>query len=370
MSQKNKKIFLVGGGTGGHAGPILAIYQQLCKEVSSENIFVVGAGTAPEKEFFETIKNYKVVTSGKMNRYLTFKNLIELSKLIAGFCASLQLLSRERPAVIFAKGGYSSLPVVLAAKVLRIPYFIHESDIEMGWTNKMLARGAIKTFVSFPEKYFTKIGGKIEQSGPIFRDSFYEDNTFGFDFPDRDKPILLVSGGSQGSLALTNYFITSAKEVLENFNVILQAGKHSILPARELYESLDSDHQAGLKVFEFLEATPGNDQMTKALRSSSIVLLRAGSTLAEAALLQKPMILVPWKHAASDHQTKNAQFMKESQAAVVITDDELMTKPLDQVLRELMADQAKLNRLAENASTLFPKDGREKIAKNILEIIG
>lgn len=368
MKQK-KYVLLAGGGTGGHAAPILAIYERLSKNPKID-LCVVGVGSKEEKVFLENIPNYHTIFSGKIHRSFTLRNILELIKICAGLTQATVMLIIRRPDLVFSKGGYASLPIVFAARILRIPYYFHESDIEMGKTNRMMAKKAAKIFVMYPLEYYRGIPKeKMVFSGPILRESFYikkapNRKLFGF---ENDKPILLITGGSQGSLHLSNKIIETARELLRKYNIIHQAGKHSIEIAEKFRQSLESDLKNSYYVCDFLKKESGKDMMVAAIEAADLVIARSGSTIVEMAILGKPMILVPWKYSAQDHQLKNAQYFVCKKSAVMITDDQLTKRSLIEHVVELYKDKDQLKTLSLNAKKLFPNNGTEIICAEIIK---
>ena len=365
---KNKNVFLVGGGTGGHAAPVFAVYNCLKKTLPESRLTVIGAGTSEEMKFFSEL-NYQKISAGKFHRYATLKNIKELFNFLIGLVQAKLLLLLNRPSIIFSKGGYASLPICLIARFLHIPYFLHESDIIMGKVNFSLARNAKKVFVTYPVKYYPKINNAVE-SGPILREAFKNEtqkidlSLFGF---KQDKPTLLITGGSQGALNITNYFIKSGHSLLEKYNIIHQAGKHSINEAQLFYGGLSEEEKSSYYLTEFLTIGKKTDQMYQALKLANLVISRASSTITEAAKLGKPMILVPWKYSAQNHQMENANFFQKNNAAVVVQDDEIEQKPLLKEIDFLFADQKNMEEMGERAKRLFLDGGTELICSELLK---
>ncbi|MEK7096396.1 MAG: glycosyltransferase [Patescibacteria group bacterium] len=364
------KLLLVGGGTGGHAGPIIALYNQLIKDDSDMDITIVGSGTPEEMYFYKDLKNYLVIKSGKLHRYLTTKNIIELSKAIIGFAQSISLLRKIKPDYVFSKGGHVSLPIVRAAILLNIPYSIHESDISIGKTNLVFSKKADKVFVCYPLKYFPQVKKeKLVQSGPILREG-YEIGKTGekkhFGFKD-DKPVLLLTGGSQGSLKLSETFIEIVPKLLKDFNIIHQAGKHSIEISREFKSKLTEEEKRGYYLTEMLSKIDSIDYMSEALDLANIVITRAGSTILEVAVKSKPMIIIPWKDAAQNHQDKNAEYFATNKAAIIIKENELRSETLLKTVEDLWKDEEEREKIITNISKLFPNNGVKIVAREIIE---
>jgi len=368
MKRKDNSIMLVGGGTGGHAGPILAIYQNLVKRIPDIEIHVVGVGSGEEKYFFSKLPHYHQIKSGKLHRYFTIKNLSEAVKYAIGIVESFIMIKTIRPKLIFSKGGYTSLPVITAANLLKVPYFLHESDIEMGRTNKIMSRNAKKVFVCFPTEYYSDIDkDKLVWSGPILRE---DDSTgkshksfFGF---ENEKPIIFLTGGSQGSLALTKALLDIAHKLFPKYNIIHQAGKHSIEVAQKFRDSLDESERKSYHLAEFLDPSGKVDMMWEAIKVADLVITRAGSTIAEIAILGKPMILVPWKYAAQNHQLKNAKYLVENNAAVMIDEKDFTSEKL---LQSIIATLTNKPDHTNSHKVIFPTDGAEKICDNIIKEI-
>lgn len=368
MKQKNNTIMLVGGGTGGHAGPILAIYQELKKKQPNLSVHIVGVGSEEEKYFFAGLPLYHKIKSGKLHRYLTLKNVLEFVKFGFGFIESIALLVSTKPKLIFSKGGYTSMPLISAANILGVPYLLHESDIEMGRTNKMMSKNAKKVFVNFPIQYYAGIGqDKLVWSGPILREETDGDkNTKLFFKHSGQRPIIFLTGGSQGSLSLTNALIEIAPRLLDKYDIIHQAGKHSIEIAKKFWLGLSVEEKQHYYLSEFLNIEKGVDTMWAAIKAADLVITRAGSTIAEVAIIGKPMILIPWKHAAQNHQLKNAQYLVENDAAVMIEEDTFTSEAL---LSSINTVFAKKDHNAGDASEVFPKDGVAKICDYIIKEI-
>jgi len=370
MKTKNNTIILVGGGTGGHAAPILAIYQRLKKTNKNLDITVFGVGTAEERYFFDKIPDYKIICAGKMNRYATWRNLVELLKAIIGFFQALYYIGLIRPKIIFSKGGYVSLPMINAARLLGVPYFFHESDIEMGKVNVMMAKGAKKIFAAYPPESYKNLEiQKFYWCGPILREGFATKRVpnrelFSFD----NKPIIFVTGGSQGSLHVSEKFLDAAEELIAQYNIIQQTGKFGAEIAEKFYNSLGDEKRSSYFFKDFLEIENGRDMMLEASAASDVVIARAGSTIVELAVMGKKMVLIPWQHAAQDHQAKNAAYFARNNSAIVISDEKLCAETITKAIRSVSSgDLGKI--ISENAINLFPTDGLETVCDSIINEI-
>ncbi len=372
MKLQNKNIWLVGGGTGGHAAPILAIYKKLIKEHADFKISVFGVGSNEEKYFFAQIPEYRVIHSGKIHRYLTLKNILELGKMFLGFFQAVYYFFKDHPAVVFSKGGYASLPVIFVAKIFRVPYFFHESDIEMGKVNRLVAKSAKRIFVSYPADNYSYINNRtVIWTGPILKEDFIYDNNFdikSFGFCDK-KPVILVTGGSQGSISVTENFLKIAEDLLVDFNIIHQAGKFSVDFAKKFKSDLPENLKSGYFYVDFLTNVDGRDMMLEAINAADLVITRAGSTVIELALKSKPMVLIPWQHSAQNHQYKNAQFFFDRNSARMIIDQELTPTYMKNIIVELFENKNLLDEMSMNAQQLFPENGLEVVCESIVKEI-
>lgn len=370
--EKNKTVLLVGGGTGGHFYPIFRIYKALKedKKVKGLQIFVVGSKSDLEMKLFSDNGDYIFLRTGKLHRLLTFRNLIEGAYLIYGLFKSLYLLLSLKPKLIFSKGGYVSLPIVFWARILRIPYFIHESDIVMGSSNKFAAKGAKTVFTGFPKENYPKnLMRKISFVGQIvkYNKSFQEDEIFDFGFEDK-RPKILVTGGSQGAKNLNSQILRSLEVLLLKYDVIHQTGTYDYQRIIRHRSELNGNLKNHYFVTDFLDNKSGIDLMKTALETADLVVARAGATtIAEIILFKKPMILVPYKHASLDHQRKNAELLARKKAAVMILEDDLNQEVLVSRVQKLLDDKEEAKELVKNASEVFPDNALNEIVEQIKE---
>ena len=363
---KNKRVLLVGGGTGGHAIPVLELYQKL-EEDGKVSPLIIGSNSSVDREIFSKIKNYQVIITGKLHRRFTLMNIWEGVKFIVGMIQSYFYLTKYKPDLIFSKGGYVSVPVLKMAQIFQIPVMIHESDTEMGMANKLASNIAKKIFVGFScDNYNHLPKEKLIYSGQILRRKLFEKNqgelsNFGF---VEKKPTILLTGGSQGSHNLNISLFQSLPDLLKSYNVIHQTGKDDFSQAFTLKEQLSLDEKRRYYITEFLELE--KNSIMDALRISDLVVGRAGAnSIAEFALMGKAMILIPYQYAAGDHQSKNAEVMKENRAAVVIPDAKLSRRVLTEAIKKVIDNKTKRNMLSRNAKDLFPKNGLNLIIRHI-----
>lgn len=331
QSKLRKTIALTGGGTAGHVTPHLALLPRLLAD--SWQVHYLGTPNGIERGMMEGRAgvSYHPVASGKLRRYFSWQNLTDPFRVIQGFFQAYGILGRLRPDVLFSKGGFVAVPVVLAAWLRGIPILAHESDLTPGLANRISARFVDKVACTFPE-CAQRIGKKgIHTGTPLRPELLLGDRQKGLALAGftGEKPVLLVMGGSQGAQAI---------------NEALRAALPGLLPR------LDILHICGKgKLADNLVGTPGYyqvafvaDDLPHVLAAADLVLSRAGATaIGEFLALTKPMLLVPYpKGASRGDQIVNADNYKNRGFAQVLPQEELNKDRLQQALDQLM-EQAK-----------------------------
>ncbi len=315
-----KKILLTGGGTAGHVTPNIALLPDLKAE--GYDIHYIGSYDGMEKKLIEAQGiHYDGISTGKFRRYLSAKNLSDPFRVTKGFRQAKKLIREYKPDVVFSKGGYVAVPVVLAAGHYHIPVIIHESDMTPGLANKICMRTASKICCNFPETVKLLPADKAVLTGtPIRRELLNGSRAAGFAFTglSDDKPILLMMGGSTGSRAVNAGLRSALPELLKDFHVIHLCGKGN----------LDSNlAQPGYVQYEYI-----SDELKDLFAISDIVLSRAGANaICELLALKKPNILVPLPAEVSrgDQILNAASFQKQGFSYVLeekkLNADTLMT---------------------------------------------
>lgn len=314
-----KKIVLTGGGTAGHVTPNIALLPSLKK--AGYEISYIGSYTGIEKGLIEAegIKYYGI-SSGKLRRYLDLKNLSDPFKVIKGLGQSVKLIRKIKPSIVFSKGGFVSVPVVLAAKLCGVPAIIHESDITPGLANKIAIPAAKAVCCNFPEtmKYIPKDKAKLTGS-PIRQELFQgeaeEARKFcGF---NNDKPVLLIIGGSIGSKVINECIRGMLPTLLERFQIIHLCGKGN------LDHTLDGT--TGYRQYEYISA-----ELNDMFALADLIISRAGAnSICELLALHKPNILIPLSAAASrGDQILNANSFKAQGFSYVIAEEDMSSDTL------------------------------------------
>lgn len=314
-----KTIILTGGGTAGHVTPNLALIPSL-KE-SGYDIHYIGSYNGIERKLIEGSGiPYDGISSGKLRRYFDLKNFTDPFRVIKGYGEALKLIKKYKPDVLFSKGGFVAVPVVLAAKHYHIPTIIHESDMTPGLANKLCISSARKVCCNFPEtlKYLPKDKAVLTGS-PIRAELLKGDRMAGLQYTNLSaaKPIILVIGGSLGSVKVNTAVRHILPRLLEKFQVIHICGKGN------LDESLIGT--PGYVQYEYVDSP-----LKHLFAAADMIISRAGAnSICEILALRKPNVLIPLSAAASrGDQILNANsFAKQGFSAVLeeekLTDDTL-----------------------------------------------
>ncbi len=364
-----KKVVLTGGGTAGHIWPTLVVAKEIEKQNPKIKFIYIGSKTGLEAKIIPGTK-YKFygISAGKLRRYFSWQNFLMPFQVLVGFFQAAKILAREKPDVIFAKGGYVTVPTVLAGWFLKIPAIIHESDSVLGLANRFLSRFARKIATAFPAKYYRpKYRKKIFWSGLPVREEFFEaEKNKAFQvFGLSDKlPIVLVFGGSQGA-AKINYLISRIlKNLLGKCQLIHITGSLDFEKISKKQKSLPAELKERYKVFEFL-----SKEMPLAFEAADLVVSRCGAnSLAEIAALKKASILIPLPTSASNHQFHNAQIFKENRAAVVLTEDKIKPSMLAKKILDFISRPFLLKDLRKRAGKFHKPDAAKILAREILEL--
>lgn len=355
-------IAFTGGGTGGHIYPGLAVADQLrslCKEKGNENcrILWIGSSSGMDKRIVEASGSADLfygIPAGKLRRYFSFKNIIDVFKIFGGFVKAFFILKKEKPSVLFSKGGFVSVPPCFAAKLLKIPVYTHECDFSPGLATKLNSKVAKGIFVSYQqtERFFgPENKAKVQVTGNPIRPAFYnaspEKGRIFLGLPsipqEQEKPLLVVIGGSSGAKQINQLVAETLDLLCQHFIVVHQTGEalaegiENLAPAKGIY-----------KPYPFIY-----EEMPDVLAAADLVLSRAGAnSIWECAVLQKPMILIPLCGAGTrGDQVENAKFFTSHQAALVLEGQEATKENLITLIDKLKTKE-ELEKLKRGAASL------------------
>lgn len=328
-----KKIIMTGGGTAGHVTPNIALMPAL-KEAGFD-IEYIGSINGMEKGLIEaTGTPYHGISSGKLRRYFDWKNFSDPFRVLKGYGQAVSLMKKIKPDVVFSKGGFVSVPVVLAAKHCHIPAIIHESDITPGLANKIAIKGAKKVCCNFPETMKYLPADKAVLTGSPIRRELFSGNAENAvrlcNFKDHSKPVLLIIGGSLGSKIVNEAVRKVLPELLEKFYVIHLCGKGN------LDNSLSGT--IGYAQFEY-----ANSELTDMFALADMAISRAGAnSICELLALHKPNILIPLSAAASrGDQVLNANSFKKQGFSYVLEEEHLTAESLLRAVEEVYDNRQK-----------------------------
>lgn len=368
------KIVLTGGGTGGHFYPIIAVVEAI-REVSMEQkildpeLYFVAPDPYDEKILFDNLIRYKSVPAGKRRQYFSILNFFDYFKTFFGILKAMWTIFWIYPDVIFSKGGYGSFPVVLIARLLRIPIIIHESDSVPGRVNKWAGKFAKKVAVSYPEaaKFFDE--KKTAWTGNPIRKNIKhvaKDGAAQYLNLSEDIPIILILGGSQGSEIINQSIIDGLPKLVENYQIIHQTGKDNFKEIKNTAEVVlgDNENKKRYKPFEYLDDLA----MKMSAGAADIIITRAGSALFEISAWERPSIIIPITESNGDHQRINAYTYARFGGGVVIEEKNLSDDILMFEINRILKDENLRNKMIEGARKFSKADAAKTIATEILKI--
>lgn len=341
------KILLTGGGTAGHIFPIIAIIEKIRKQ-GIDYLYVGSAGMeakiAKANQF-----NFKQIPVGKWRNYFDLRNITDLFKTFFGLILGYFLLKKYRPDVVFAKGGYVTFPVLYWVKKMHIPLVIHESDVVPGRANSWAGSFAKKICVGFPlNNYHNFFNDKLIYTGTPTRSVFFEKKQ-----NLNLKPIILVTGGSQGAKKINEEIIKIKPQLLGKYEIYHQVGETN----DDKNQNENSYHQFGF-----------NENLAELMAKADLIIARAGATtLAEIAALAKPAIIIPYPFAAHNHQLENAKLYKNAEAIELINEKELDSDLLLKKIDLLMSNKELRQKLADNLNKFAKPNSAEEVLRILIE---
>ncbi|WP_163182782.1 undecaprenyldiphospho-muramoylpentapeptide beta-N-acetylglucosaminyltransferase [Neobacillus sedimentimangrovi] len=327
-----KTIVFTGGGSAGHVTPNLAVINEIKDDW---NIHYIGSKKGIEKELIRKINiPYHSISSGKLRRYIDFENVIDIFRVLKGCLDARRILKKLKPDLVFSKGGFVSVPVIIAARSLKIPIFIHESDMTPGLANKISQRFATKIFTSFEEteKFFPK--NKVKAIGSPIRKEVLSGSAergrrfLGF---DQRRPILTIMGGSLGAKRINEAVREALSQLTEKYQIVHLCGKNNV------DESLADI--SGYKQFEYV-----HEELSDILAATDLVITRGGSNaIFEFLALNIPMLIIPLglKQSRGD-QILNAQAFEEKGFSLTLEEENLTSESLIKHLEMLEAKEEEI----------------------------
>ena len=337
-----KKIILTGGGTAGHVTPNIALLPSLRK--ANFDISYIGSYKGIERNLIEEQGiTYYPISSGKLRRYFDIQNFTDPFRVLKGYGQAKQLIKKLKPDIVFSKGGFVSVPVVLAAKAKGVPVIIHESDMTPGLANKIAMRGATKICCNFPETLAHLPQEKAVLTGSPIREELLRGNKaaalsfLGF---NDEKPVLLIMGGSIGSVFINNAVRSSLDDLLKSFQIVHLCGKGNLDSAL--------DKSEGYRQFEYI-----SDELPDIFAAADIVVSRAGANaICELLALRKPNILIPLsKNASRGDQILNAESFEKQGFSLVMEEESVTGTKLTDAIFDVYVNRATYKTAMEQSPT-------------------
>jgi UDP-N-acetylglucosamine--N-acetylmuramyl-(pentapeptide) pyrophosphoryl-undecaprenol N-acetylglucosamine transferase len=359
MSDKQTKILLTGGGTGGSVTPLLAIAEELRgrSEAGEYNFLWVGTRDGIEKGMVEKDGIiFRSISAGKLRRYFAWQNFLDPFRIIAGFFQSFSIILKWKPDMIISAGSFVATPVIFAGWLARVPIIIHQLDARPGLSNRLAAPFARAVTVTF-EKTLAAFGRKAVLTGNPIRPrlfDLYQEHRAKIKTDDGSLPVVLVLGGGTGAQFINGLIEKSANQLTEFCELIHLTGKD---------KNISVIASANYQSYEFLNL----EEMAWAYAAADIVVSRAGmGTLTELARLGKPTVIIP---IPDSHQEENAQIFHEARAAIVLEQNELTPELFNKFLHKLVEDKKLWQELSANIKTVIESDSIRKIIAIISQII-
>ena len=368
------KIAFTGGGTGGHFYPIVAVAESVRELADNEKIiglklYYLSDDPYDKEALFANGVEFLHISAGKRRLYSSIQNFFDIFKTAYGCVGALFSLFALYPDVVFSKGGYSSFPVLVAARILQVPVVIHESDCYPGRVNVWAGKFAKKVAVSYDEAaaFFPK--DKVAEVGQPIRKEILDRKTEGaFEYLklDHNIPTILVLGGSQGAEIINDAILDVITTLVKDYQIIHQTGVKNIdgVKARAEFFLHDNENKDRYVPMAFL--TPLALKMASG--AASLVISRAGSTIFEIASWGIPSIIIPINESNGDHQKKNAFNYARHGAATVIEEGNLSSGILVAEIKRFFGDKERQAKMAQAAKNFSQPDAAQKIARALLDI--
>lgn len=331
------KIVITGAG-GGHFYPLMAVAERVRKEVyiqklNNPEIYFFSDEPYDEKMLFDLQIKFVPTPAGKLRVYPSLENVTGMIKTMWGCIVALIKLFNLYPDVVFAKGGYSSFPTLFAARLLSIPVIVHESDTVAGRTTQWAGKFAARIAISYPEagKYFE--AARTAFTGQPIRDSLIPEEKFERKYPEKDRPVILVLGGSQGSQKINEAIMDAAPLLLKTYDIVHQTGKSNIDTVKTVMQIKLQDHP-----FKDRYHCDGFLDMALFYPKVDFVITRAGSAMFEMALWRLPMLIVPIPSSVSRDQMTNATAFAGRGLGAVLEEDNMqetiVSREIDRIAKD------------------------------------
>lgn len=372
------KIVFTGGGTGGHFYPIIAVAESVHaiateRRLLEPKLFYIAPKPYDAQALFENSIQYLPCPAGKMRRYFSVANFTDVFVTLMGIVRAFFILLRIYPDVVFSKGGFASVPTVIAAHLLRIPIVIHESDSKPGRATLLAANYADRiaiTFESSIASFPAKVRGKIARTGIPVRQALATTLPDGAAQElglDLSVPTILILGGSSGSQRINELVLTALPDLVSFANIIHQTGKDNFASVESTAKVIlgKTPHAERYHSFPYL----AKDSLRQAAGAASLVVSRAGATsITEISLWHKPSILIPIPESISHDQRMNAYAYARTGAGVVLEEENMTPHLLASEARRIVSDPQVMRDMATKSEGFATTDAAHLIAEELIRI--
>ena len=362
------KIVLTGAG-GGHFYPLIAVVEHIRKEIfvqkiPNPEIYFFADAPYDERSLFDLQIKFIPIPAGKLSVYPSISNFTGIFKTIFGIFIALKELYRLYPDVVFAKGGYASFPVLFAARILSIPVVVHESDTVAGRTTKWAGKFATRVAVSYTEaiKFFPE--KKVALTGQPIRDVLLPPDNFLRSFPQKERPVICILGGSQGSQRINDLIIDLLPELLNKYDIVHQTGIKNIENIKKMSSVVLKDHQFKDRYF-----AEGFIDVSIFYPKVDMVITRAGSVLFEIALWQLPSIIIPIPESISRDQRTNAYAFAKLRAGTILEENNISKTILFSAISNILDNEVTYEEMIKNCRNFdYSRNASGVIARELLRI--
>lgn len=363
------RIAFVGGGTGGHFYPLIAVVEAIKKDDPKADLYYIG----PDPYRMEILDEHNIkfisCPAGKMRLYFSVQNILDFFRVFGGVFVAWYKLYFLMPDVIFSKGGYTSVPVLMLARFYRIPVVIHESDSVPGRANKMAKKFAKYIAISYKESLEHFPAEKTALTGIPLREVITnptEDDPFEILGIPNDMPLIYITGGSSGAERINDIVMETLSDLLGNYRVFHQTGIKNEESIRVTVKSFIQD-EALLERY-YIKGELDVKTVSAVMRASSLVISRAGSTtLHEISIYGKPSIIIPIPEAISRDQRTNAYAYTKTGAGLILEEANLTRNLLVEQINTIMTDVDRYKTMSQIALQFARKDAAQKLTQILLK---
>ncbi|MES2470657.1 MAG: UDP-N-acetylglucosamine--N-acetylmuramyl-(pentapeptide) pyrophosphoryl-undecaprenol N-acetylglucosamine transferase [Patescibacteria group bacterium] len=367
------KILFTGGGSGGHFYPIIAVAQSITQyskehKLLPPTLYYMAPSKYNPRALFDNEIIFVGIPAGKIRRYFSILNFFDLFTTAYGIVMAVIRMFSIYPDVVFGKGGYASFPALVAARLLKIPVIIHESDSEPGRVNKWAGKFAQKVAISYPDSAQFFDPKKVAMTGcPIRRDIIMPLHQGAHEFLKLDPsiPTIFIIGGSQGSQKINDLVIDSVATLVKSYQIIHQTGRANFNEVQQTVGVVlkDNPNADRYQPFDYM-----NDLAIRmASGAASVVVSRAGSTIFEIAAWKLPSIIIPVPESVSHDQTKNAFSYARRGACVVMEEKNLASHVFISEINRIVSNPDIQNVMKEAAGSFTQLGSADKIARVLLD---